>query len=71
MGHPVIELSMQFCGKILEDSFEKYKTFLRCTINEFVGKVDFKNRLFGWIHFENWLFVNCQITTTKNVNKIK
>ena len=43
----VVELRMQYCGQVHQDSFETYKTFLRCIITEFVRKVDFQNRPFG------------------------
>ena len=46
------------CGKILSDLFETFETFQRCKITEFVRKVDFQNRPFGWIHFENYFFLN-------------
>ena len=37
----VVELSMQYCGQILWDSFETYKTILRRIFTEFDRKVDF------------------------------
>ena len=49
----VVELSMQYCGQILQDSFETYKPFLWCIITEFDRKVDYQNHLFGWKRFEN------------------
>ena len=44
----VVERSMQYCRKDLQDSFETYKTFPRCIITEFEWKVDFQNHEFGW-----------------------
>ena len=52
----VVELSMQYCGQILQDSFETYKTILLRIFTEFDRKVDFQNHLFGWISFDNWFF---------------
>ena len=43
----VVELSMQYCGQILKDLFETYKTILRRVFTEFDRKVDFQNIFFG------------------------
>ena len=42
-----VELSMQYCGQILYDSFETYKTILLRIFTEFDRKVDFQNHLLG------------------------
>ena len=47
---------MQYCGQILKDSFETYKTILRYIFTEFDRKVDFQNNLFGRIRFEHGFF---------------
>ena len=52
----VVELSMQYYGQIIYDSFDAYKTILRRIYTEFDRKVDFQNYLFGWICFENCFF---------------
>ena len=62
----VVELSVQYCGQILYDSFETYKTILRRIIMQFDREIDFQNHLFEWIHFENCYFY---ITTSKNVTE--
>ena len=52
----VVELSMQYCGQILQDSFETNKTILKCIFSKFDRKVDFQNNLFWWTRFENRFF---------------
>ena len=39
----VVELSIQYCRKLLEDSFEPYKPFERSVNPEFERKVDAQN----------------------------
>ena len=53
----VVERSMQYCRKDLQDSFETYKTFPRCIISEFEWKVDVQNHEFGWVRFQNRFFL--------------
>ena len=48
---------MQCCGKILQDSFETYKTFPRCIIAEFEHKADVQNYEFGGVRFQNSFFL--------------
>ena len=48
---------MQCCGKILQDSFETYKTFPRCKITEIERKVDVQNYEFGGVRFQNSFFL--------------
>ena len=52
----VVELILHYCGQILYDSFETYKTILRRIFTELDGKVDFRSHLFVWIRFENIFF---------------
>ena len=61
----VVELSMQYCGQILQDSYETYKTFLRCIITEFGRKVDFQNNLF-WVESVEF----CHVFTQKDDLKV-
>ena len=51
-----VELSMQYCGQILKDSFETYKTFPRCMITEFKCIVDVQIHEFGWLRFQDRFF---------------
>ena len=48
---------MQFCGQILKDSSETFKTIKRSVNSEFERKVDVQNRTFGWIRFQNCFFI--------------
>ena len=48
----VVEMSMQCCGQIPQDSFETSKTFLRSVNPEFERKVDVQNRTVGGIRFQ-------------------
>ena len=48
---------MQFCGQILQDSFETYKTVQRSVNPEFGRKVDVKYRTFTWIRFHESVFL--------------
>jgi len=55
-GYVIVKLSMQCSGQILQDLFEKYKTFPRCIITKFECTVDVKNHEFGWVRFQNRFF---------------
>ena len=44
----VVELSMQYCAQILQDSFQTYETFIRSINPEFEHKVDVQTSSF-WV----------------------
>ena len=48
---------MQCCEQILKRLFETYKTFTRCIITEFECLVNVQNHEFGWVRFQNKLFL--------------
>ena len=43
--------------KKIQDSFEIYQTFSRCTITEFEWKFDVQNHEFGWVRIQNRFFL--------------
>ena len=52
----VVELSMQYCQKLLAASFETYKTFERSVNSEFERKVDVQNSWIADGHLTEWVF---------------
>ena len=68
-----VEQSMQCCEKLLQDSFETYKTFLRSVNPEFERKFDVQIPTFGGIRFQNRFFellnnnnIKCKQNSTVN-----
>ena len=70
----VVDLRIQYCTDIFQDSFETYQTFYGAYLFSKSANSIFKILLhcpFWRNDFEKWFFKNYLITTTKNVTKIR
>ena len=56
--YKVVELSMQYCGQILQDLFKTYETVTRSINPEFERKADVQTQYFWVDTFSELVFLN-------------
>ena len=60
----IVEIKVQHCREVFQDSFETYETFIRCIIVQQEWKFNLSNPpmdcLFWWDDFKNRFFKNFQ-----------
>ena len=67
----VVELSMQYCQKLLAASFETYKTFERSANPDLERKFDVQNSWIADGHLTEWVFLKLLINNDIKCKKVK